>query len=100
MMAHDIRCAPDGRVFISGVDGELVAGGRKTGFITHIDANENVMLPAGGYGAAVYDGESWTRIAGDVSALDLTRLRLMERQVEDIRALRDIMRDMVAAKRG
>lgn len=154
-IGHDICCAPDGRVFISGKDGELITGDRRNGFIIlapqqeralpgmnlawfkgklygaidaglftfdfaenrwrgapfagdphapvnfpHIDANENVMLLAGGYGAAIYDGESWTRIAGDVSALDMTRLRLMERQVEDIRALRDIMREMAAAKRG
>lgn len=153
--AHDICCAPDGRVFISGRNGELISGNREIGFsilapqveralpgmnlawfkgklygaidaglfsfnfdesrwvgepfagdpnapvnFPYIDANENVMLLAGGYGAAIFDGESWIRIAGDVSALDMTRLQLMERQVQDIATLRDIMRDLVEAQKG
>lgn len=65
----------------------------------YIDANENVMLLAGGYGAAIYDGERWTRIAGDTTALDITRLHLMEQQVDDLRTLRDIMSDLAAAKK-
>lgn len=152
-LAHDICCAPDGRVFISGLRGELIAGNRETGFAVlapqvesalpgmnlawfkgklygaidfglfsfdfeesrwlgepfvgdpnapvnfpYIDANENVMLLAGGYGAAIYDGESWLRIAGDVSALDITRLQLMEQEVRDLGTLRDIMRDLVEAR--
>lgn len=152
-IAHDICCAPDGRVFISGDKGELIMGNREQGFVVlakqveralpgmnlawfkgklygameiglfsfnfekgrwvgepfvgdpnapvdfpYIDANENVMLLAGGYGAAIYDGEAWTRLAGGVSALDMTRLQLMERQVEDIRTLRDIMRDLAAGQ--
>lgn len=145
--AIDICCAPDGQVFLSGANGELLMGSRD-GFVVllkqeerswprtnlawfkdvlygatqgglftfdfdqtrwvpapfvedenapvnfpYIDANEDVMLLAGGFGASIYDGERWTRIAGDVSALDMTRLRLMERQVEDVRDLRDILRD-------
>lgn len=60
-----------------------------------IDANEHVMLVAGGFGASIYDGEKWTRIAGDVEPIDVLRLQLMERQVEDIEELRDILRDKV-----
>lgn len=148
--ANAIVCAPDGRVFVSGSDAELIVGNREAGFITaipqyesnignisnlvwfkgelygatdgalwrfngtdawehapfledenrpvafpYLDANDDIMLLAGGFGAAIYDGESWTRIAGDVSALDITRLQLMERQVDDIRELRDILRDEV-----
>ncbi len=148
--AHSICCVPDGRVFLSGTDGELVVGNRKTGFkvlvpaldehlpgmnmawfkgklygaidfglfsfdfkrnrwvgepflgdpnapvnFPYIDANENVMLVAGGYGASIYDGERWARLAGDVSALDLTRLQLMEKLAGDTVTLRDIMRDLV-----
>lgn len=147
--AYDICCAPDGRVFISGWNGELIVGNRQTGFTVlapqvesclpgmhmawfkgklygaidaglfsfnfeenrwlrepfvgdpnapvnfpYIDANENVMLLAGGYGAAIYDGERWARIAGDVSALDITRLQLMQQMAGDMVTLRDIMRDL------
>ncbi|OAN86231.1 hypothetical protein [Sulfitobacter geojensis] len=60
----------------------------------HIDANENVMLLAGAYGAAIFDGDIWTSLAGDVSALDVTRVRLMEQQVEGLEELRDIVQDL------
>ena len=61
------------------------------------DANENVMLVAGGFGASIFDGKEWQRIAGDVTPLDRTRLYLMERQVEDLGTLRDIMKDLPKA---
>ncbi|WP_227271931.1 hypothetical protein [Roseobacter weihaiensis] len=61
----------------------------------YIDANEDVMLVAGGFGASIYDGETWTRIAGDVTPLDVTRLQLMERQAQDVKELRDILHDKV-----
>lgn len=62
-----------------------------------LDANENVMLVAGGFGASIFDGKEWQRIAGDVTPLDRTRLYLMERQVEDLGTLRDIMKDLPKA---
>lgn len=64
----------------------------------YIDANEDFMVFAGAYTASVFDGEKWTRIAGDVTALDMTRLQLKEQQVEDLRDLRDVMKDLSEGK--
>lgn len=60
----------------------------------YIDANEDIMVFAGAYTASVYDGEKWTRIAGDVTPLDVTRLQIMEQQAEDLEELRDVLRDL------
>jgi hypothetical protein len=60
----------------------------------YIDANDDIMVYAGAYNAWVFNGESWTQIAGDTKALDITRLQLKEQQVEDLSKVRDILRDL------
>lgn len=60
----------------------------------HLASNEDVMLLAGPYSAAIYDGRQWTPIHGAYDDLDQLRLHLVEKLVDDLETIRDTARDV------
>ena len=80
------------------VDGELIGArfdddNAPTSF-GHLSVNDGVMLVAGAYGAAVYNGQSWTNLIGGVSQTDALKVQLMERQVDNLEKVRDAAYDI------
>lgn len=144
-------CATDGKVYIGGLNGELVVGRHDTGWkmlighdpddsigeindlayfkgklyavtdnylwelegnkwvgakfesdlkpvsFAYMDANDDVMLVAGPDAAAVYDGKEWMPLYGGYDNIDLLRLQIMEKQVEDLENIVDTARTVADA---
>ena len=65
-----------------------------------LDASDNVMLAAGPFGAAIYDGDQWTPIHGSYDDLDLLRIQLLDKLTEDLTDIRDAARQVAEGTSG
>ena len=56
----------------------------------YVSANENVLLAAGPFGAATFDGEEWTSIYGQVTLEELAVKDALEKQLSAVEGVLDI----------